>query len=187
MRLIILARDGVINHELPGQVCSPEQWRAIDGSLQAIADLTRIGYEVVVITNQEGIAGGLYSINTLNVIHRRMLAELQPLGGEISAIFFCPHAPADNCDCRKPRSGLFDEVARRLQCPLKGVYAVGHTLRDVQAALQAGATPVLVQTGNGGQSMPGIQRSVDAGELPPVATYPDLAAFVAQLPSEKEG
>ena len=180
-RLIVLDRDGVINFDSPDYIKSPEEWRPLPGSLEAIARLCREDYKVVIITNQSGIARGLYSINTLNRIHQKMLEKLQPLGGEISAIFFCPHGPGDGCQCRKPMPGLFHELKNRLKCNLKNIYAVGDSLRDLEAAHSAGARPVLVQTGNGKR----CKEDIDGGKTDPafreVPCYPDLAGFVDTL------
>ena len=116
--LIILDRDGVINHDTDSYIRTPEQWTAIPGSLEAIARLCRENYRVVVITNQSGISRGYYTINTLNRIHQKMLEEVHKFGGDISAIFFCPHSDEDGCDCRKPQPGLFLELQKRLKCNL---------------------------------------------------------------------
>ncbi len=182
-RLIILDRDGVINRLLPHGVTCPEEWEALPGSLDAIARLCRAEYRVVIITNQSGIARGRYNINTLNRIHRKMLDELQPIGGEISAIFFCPHGPDDGCECRKPKPGLFLELAERLQCDLRAVYAVGDSIRDLEAAHAAKAKPVLVETGNGIDSAATLANAPAAAQLKEVPVYKDLAAFVDTLQS----
>jgi len=180
-RLVILDRDGVINRLCPRGVAGPEEWEALPGGLEAIAQLCRADYRVAIITNQSGIARGRYSINTLNRIHRRMLDELQPHGGVICAIFFCPHAPEDNCRCRKPRAGLFLELADRLKCNLHDVYAVGDSLRDLQAAHGAGAKPVLVETGNGRATLQAISDPNAAPGLARVPVHKDLAAFADAL------
>ncbi len=180
-RLIILDRDGVINRLCPRGVTSPQQWEALPGSLQAIAQLCRADYRVVIITNQSGIARGLYSINTLNRIHQKMLDELQHSGGEISAIFFCPHDDGDDCECRKPKPGLFLELADRLHCDLREVYAVGDSIRDLDAARSAGAKPVLVETGNGRTAAAELEHAQGGAQLSDVPVYKDLATFVETL------
>ena len=176
-RLIILDRDGVINRLYPHGVTRPEEWQALPGSLEAIAHLCRADYRVVIITNQSGIARGLYSINTLNRIHQKMLDELQSAGGEISAVFFCPHGPDDGCECRKPKPGLFLELADRLQCDLRETYAVGDSIRDLEAARCVGAKPILVETGNGRAAI-GELKNARLGDVP---VYRDLAAFTDTL------
>lgn len=181
-RLVILDRDGVINRLRPHGVADPAEWEALPGSLDAIAQLSRADYRVAVITNQSGIAAGRYSINTLNRIHRDLLDELQPRGGGISAIFFCPHAPDANCACRKPKPGMFLELAERLKCNLREVRAVGDSLRDLQAARAAGAMPALVETGNGRDTAAAIRAGDgEAAEFADVPVYADLAGFVDAL------
>jgi len=175
MKLIILDRDGVINHDSTEYIKSVDEWQAIPGSLQAISNLSRNGYRIVVATNQAGLARGKLNIESLNAIHRKMQNHLLQFGGKIEAIFFCPHGPNDGCKCRKPKPGLYTDIARRLNVLLDEVYAVGDSLTDVDAAISAGARPILVKTGNG-------QLIVDKGEVPEnVPVYDDLAEFVDTL------
>ena len=174
-RLVILDRDGVINQDSDSFIRSPEEWHAIPGSLEAIARLCREDYRVIVITNQSGISRGYYSINTLNQIHQKMLEELNHLGGEISAIFFCPHSDSDNCGCRKPKPGMFEEFSQRMNQPLEEVYAVGDSLRDLQAAKTAGAKPVLVKTGKGNSTLEAMREK---GIMEDVPVFTDLNEFV---------
>ena len=175
MKLVILDRDGTINRDSDQYIKSPEEWKPFKGSLEAIARLTQAGYHTVVATNQSGIARGLFDTATLNAIHDAMQRAVQQAGGRIDAIFFCPHADQDGCECRKPRPGMLLEIGKRMNTPLAGVPMVGDALRDLQAAAAAGARPVLVLTGKG-------RRTRDAGGLPPgTEIYPDLAAFAAQL------
>ena len=176
-RLIILDRDGVINRLCDDGVARPEEWEALPGSLDAIAQLCRADFRVVVITNQSGIARGRYSINTLNRIHQKMLDELQAAGGEISAIFFCPHDADAECECRKPKPGLFVELADRLQRELGDTYAVGDSLRDLQAAHEGGAKPILVETGNGVKTAAQLGDKKNA-HLCDTPIHKNLAAFV---------
>lgn len=177
-RVIILDRDGVINYNSREHVKSPEEWEALPGSIDAIARLCRAGYRVAVVTNQSGVARGLFSINTLNRIHRKMLDQLQPAGGAVSAIFFCPHMAADNCNCRKPKPGMFLELAGRLKCDLRKTYALGDSLRDLQAAHTARAKPVLVESGDGMQTKSEIANEPHLRTVP---VYKDLAAFTDEL------
>ena len=170
MKLVILDRDGVINFDSDSLIKSPAEWRAIPGSLEAIAQLNHAGYHVVLATNQSGVGRGLFEVSTLNAIHDKMHRALAQIGGRIDAIFFCPHANDAGCNCRKPRSGLLDEIASRFNVALKGVPCVGDALRDLQAAAAVGATPILVRTGKG-------VRTEEAGGLPEgTRIYDDLAA-----------
>ncbi len=173
MKLVILDRDGVINEDSDDFIKSPDEWKPIPGSLEAITRLTQAKYRVVIATNQSGLARGLLDINTLNKIHDKMHRGLMELGGDIEAIFFCPHAPKAACTCRKPKPGLFWDIANRCGIHLTGIPAVGDSLRDLQAASSAGARPILVRTGKGKKTEKGLPE-----ELEHVPIYDDLQAFV---------
>src|SRR5574340_1361977 len=101
MKLIILDRDGVINYDSLSYIKSPEEWKPIPGSLEAIALLNQAGYHVVVATNQSGVGRGLFDMATLNAIHDKMHRARGQAGGRVDAIFFCPHAQDAGCNCRK--------------------------------------------------------------------------------------
>jgi D-glycero-D-manno-heptose 1,7-bisphosphate phosphatase len=175
MKLVILDRDGTINHDSDKYIKSPEECRPIKGSLEAIARLTQADYRVVVATNQSGIARGLFDTRTLFAIHETLTRALAQVGGRIDAFFFCPHAADAGCACRKPQPGMLLEVARRFNVALDDVYMVGDAQRDLEAAAAAGAKPVLVLTGKGAKTR-------DEGKLPPgTRVFPDLAAFAQFL------
>ncbi len=171
MKLVILDRDGTINHDSDDYIKSPAEWKPIKGSLEAIARLNQSGYRVVVATNQSGIGRKLFDTRTLFAIHD----TLQRAAGRIDAFFFCPHTPEDGCACRKPQPGMLLEVARRFNVAIEDVFMVGDARHDLEAAAAAGARPVLVLTGKGEKTQAG-------GELPRgTAVYEDLAAFAEQL------
>jgi D-glycero-D-manno-heptose 1,7-bisphosphate phosphatase len=175
MKLIILDRDGVINFDSDQFIKSPEEWKPIPGSLEAIARLNQAGYRVAVATNQSGIGRGLFDMPTLNAIHDKMHKQLAQVGGRVDAIFFCPHTNESNCECRKPKSGMIEEVAIRFGVSLKGVPAVGDSLRDLESAGRLGAQPYLVLTGKGTKTQ--AKGGLPEGTL----IYPDLASVVASL------
>lgn len=175
MKLIILDRDGVINYDSAQFIKSPDEWKPIPGSLEAIARLTREGWRVVVATNQSGLARGLFEMATLNAIHAKMHKATAQAGGRIEAVFYCPHSADMNCECRKPKSGMLNEIATRYGSDLKGVPTVGDSLRDLQAAASVGARPLLVKTGKG-------ERTLAAGDLPvDTPVFADLGAAVEHL------
>ena len=175
MKLIILDRDGVINHDSDAFIKSPDEWRPIAGSLEAIARLGKAGYRVVVATNQSGVGRGLFDLATLAAIHTKMHRAVIAAGGHLDAIFFCPHAADAHCHCRKPEPGMLEEILRRFQVEPQSVTAVGDSLRDLQAAAAVGTKPVLVLTGKG-------QKTMQAGGLPPqTLVRVDLAAVAAEL------
>jgi D-glycero-D-manno-heptose 1,7-bisphosphate phosphatase len=175
VKLIILDRDGVINHDSDAFIKSPDEWRPIAGSLEAIARLGKAGYRVVVATNQSGVGRGLFDLATLAAIHTKMHRAVTAAGGHLDAIFFCPHAADAHCHCRKPEPGMLEEILRRFQVEPQSVTAVGDSLRDLQAAAAVGTKPVLVLTGKG-------QKTMQAGGLPPqTLVRVDLAAVAAEL------
>ncbi len=175
MKLAILDRDGVINHDSDSYIKGPDEWRPIAGSLEAIARLNHAGYHVVLATNQSGVGRGLFEVSTLNAIHDKMHRALGQIGGRIDAIFFCPHAQEADCNCRKPRAGLLEEIARRFNVDLKGVPAIGDSLRDLQAFVAVGAAPILVLTGKGGKTR-------EEGGLPDgTQIFADLADAVRSI------
>lgn len=175
MKMIILDRDGVINYDSPAFIKSPAEWVPIPGSLEAIARLNQAGYRVVVASNQSGIARELFDMTVLNAIHQKMHTSAQLVGASIDAVFFCPHAALDSCDCRKPKSGMFEEIGKRFKVSLKGVPTVGDSLRDLQAGFNSGCLPYLVLTGKG-------EKTQETGGLPPgTQVFPDLASMVNVL------
>lgn len=149
MKLIVLDRDGVINEDSPDFIKSPDEWLPIVGSIEAIARLTRAQYHVVVFTNQSGVGRGLFSLDTLNDIHAKMHRLVAEQGGRIDAIYYCPHAPDEGCDCRKPKAGMLVDISRRLRIDLTDVPVVGDSLRDLQSAQKVGARAILVRSGKG--------------------------------------
>jgi D-glycero-D-manno-heptose 1,7-bisphosphate phosphatase len=181
MQLVILDRDGVINEDSPAFIKSPEEWIPIPGSLEAIARLHRAGWHVVVATNQSGIARRLFDPDALVRIHKKMRRSVAEAGGRIEAIFFCPHGPDDQCNCRKPRPGLFLDIARRLRISLQGVPAIGDSLHDLHAAAAAGASPVLVRTGRGAETLERYRDSLT------VQVYDNLASTVDELLTATHG
>ena len=177
-KLIILDRDGVINFDSDQFIKSPAEWKPIPGSIEAIPRLNQAGYRVVVATNQSGIGRGLFDMATLAAINDRMVEMVFRQGGRIDAVFFCPHTAAHDCRCRKPKTGMFDDIAARFRMGLKGVPAIGDSPRDLDAAAAAGCTPILVLTGKG-------EKTREAGGLPKgTRVFADLAEAVRQLIAE---
>lgn len=175
MKLVILDRDGVINFDSAEYIKSPDEWKPIPGSLEAIARLNHDGYHVVVATNQSGIGRGLFEVAALNAIHDKMHKALAHAGGRVDAVFFCPHAQEANCKCRKPKPGLLEEIGHRFNTELDGVPCIGDSLRDLEAAAQVGGQPILVLTGKG-------QQTKAAGGLPPkMQVYANLEEAVKAL------
>lgn len=177
-KLVILDRDGVINFDSAQFIKSPAEWKPIPGSLEAIARLTQSGYKVVVATNQSGVGRGLFDMETLNLIHTKMHKALAALGGRIDAIFYCPHAADSQCDCRKPQPGMFKRISDTFNVDLKGVPAIGDSLRDLQACAVYACQPMLVMTGRG-------EKTKADNDLPPgTLEFRDLSAAVDAILKE---
>ena len=175
--LVILDRDGVINYDSDDYIKSPDEWLPLPGSLEAIARLCRADYTVIVATNQAGVGRGRFSLDMLIRIHRKMASSIRDKGGRLDSVFFCPHSPADQCGCRKPKPGMLLEISDRLGIGLSGVPFVGDSLGDLEAATAAGAVPVMVQTGQGQLTQEKLSQgklSLTMGQTP---VYADLAEF----------
>lgn len=174
-KLIILDRDGVINQDSDQFIKSPAEWKAIPGSLSAIAKLNCTGFNVVVATNQSGIARGYFSAETLKNIHQKMEAELVAHHGKIAGIFICPHGPEDNCTCRKPKPGLLLEIAKKFNVKPEEMLSIGDSMRDILAAKACGAHAILVKTGKGAKTISSATNEFN------VPVFDDLAAAVEAI------
>ncbi len=170
-RLLVLDRDGVINHDSDDYIKSPEEFHWIQGSLAAIARLTMAGYRIAVATNQSGLARGYFDLSTLDRIHSNLMTAVAQAGGKIEGIFYCPHGPDDGCECRKPLPGLLYRIRDTFQVPLEGNFFIGDSISDVQAAFAASMLPILVRTGKG-------QRTIakHGSDLAGVPVFENLAA-----------
>lgn len=176
MKLIIFDRDGTLNHDRDDYVTTVDEWVPIPGALEAVASLTQAGWHAVVATNQSGLGRGLFDMATLNAMHIKLNQRLAELGGRIDAVFFCPHVPTDECACRKPMPGLLQQIGERYGVDLKGVPAVGDSLRDLQAAEAAGCEPHLVRTGKAG-ALDDAQLADLLAKVPGTTVHADLTAF----------
>lgn len=173
MKLLILDRDGVINQDSDDYIKSPDEWIPIPGSAEAIARLNAAGYKVVVATNQSGVGRGYFSLHTLDAIHAKMGETVAAAGGAIAGIYYCPHAPEDNCNCRKPKAGLIEQIAAE-HGSVAGVSVVGDSLRDLECGLPLGCSPVLVRTGKGERT---LAKGLPAA-LASTPVFDSLADFV---------
>lgn len=175
LKLVILDRDGVINFDSDHFIKSPAEWKPVAGSIEAIARLNQNGYRVVVATNQSGIGRGLIDMATLNAINDKMMEQVFRAGGRIDAIFFCPCTAEQNCHCRKPDTGMMEDIAARYQMGLAGVPCIGDSLRDLEAGAKVGCLPLLVLTGKG-------RKTRDKGDLPRgTRVFADLSAATDAL------
>lgn len=174
MKLVILDRDGVINEDSDQYIKSVAEWHPIPGSLEAIARLSQAGWLVFIASNQAGIGRGLFDYDALFAIHEVLCTRVASLGGRIDGIEFAPEHPDHATEYRKPNPGMLLDIARRLGTPLDGVPFVGDSFKDVQAAQNSGARPILVRTGNG-------SRTEKERDLQGVTVYADLAAVADSL------
>lgn len=183
LKLVILDRDGTINADSAEYIKTAEEWRPVPGALEAIARLNHAGWHVVVASNQSGLGRGLFEVSELNDIHTKMHQQLAEVGGRIDAVFYCPHAPDDACHCRKPASGLFEQIGERYGINLKGVPTVGDSVRDLVAGAAVGCMPHLVLTGKGE-----VYKDCSLPDTFPPETqvHADLPAFVEYLLASEE-
>ena len=180
VKLVILGRDGILNEFRDDHVKAPEEWYPIPGALEAVSRLNHAGWHTVVATNQSGIGRGMIDMASVNAVHAHMLKQLMAVGGRLDAVFFCPHTPEDQCDCRKPLPGLMRDIGKRYGIDLKQVPLVGDTLRDLHAAHAAGCEPHLIRSGRAAALGPeSVQAMVD--QVPGTRVHADLAAFAEHL------
>ncbi|MEG1042389.1 MAG: D-glycero-beta-D-manno-heptose 1,7-bisphosphate 7-phosphatase [Pseudomonas sp.] len=174
MKLLILDRDGVINQDSDAYIKSLEEWIPIPGSIEAIAQLSKAGWTVAIATNQSGIARGYYDLATLEAMHARLRMLVAEQGGEVGLIVYCPHGPDEGCECRKPKPGMLRTIAAHYQVELAGLWFVGDSKGDLEAALTVDAQPILVKTGKGEKT---LSKGIPQGTL----IFDDLAAIAREL------
>ena len=148
-RAILLDRDGVINVKLPQDryVCSPAEFEFVRGAIEALALLRELGFLLVVVTNQRGIALGCHNEDDLHKVHEYMGEELLKNGIILDAIYYCPHDSIDNCECRKPAPGMILEACHDLNIDLANSYMVGDSPSDIAAGRKAGSLTVRIGDG----------------------------------------
>ena len=183
MKIVILDRNGTLNEHREDFVKSDIEWMPLPGALEAVARLNHAGWHVVIASNQSGLGRGLFDVASLNAMHAKMHKMLAAVGGRIEAVFYCPHSPDENCDCRKPKPGLFIQIGERFGVDLAHIPVAGDSLRDLQAGAAAGCETHLLLTGMGaarrGAPLP--------PEYPPnTRVHEDLSAFVDFLLEREE-
>lgn len=160
-KLVVLDRDGVINEDSDDYIRSLDEWRPVPGSIEAIAALSRAGYRIAVATNQSGLARGYFDEYALARMHAYMNELVEEAGGSIDVVAWCPHGPAEGCDCRKPRPGLLDQIADTLGIPVSGAWLVGDTVKDIEVARARDCRPILVRSGKGRASEKTLHEAGD--------------------------
>ena len=177
LRLVIMGRDGILNAYREDHVKSPDEWEPVPGALEAVARLNHAGWHAVVATNQSGIGRGMIDMASVNAVHLHMMRCLTEVGGRLDAVFFCPHTPEENCDCRKPRPGLMRQIGLRYGIDLRTVPMLCDTLRDLQAARAAGCEPHLVLSGRAA-NLSQAQLADIVAQVPGTEVHADLSGFV---------
>lgn len=180
MKLVILDRDGVINADSSNYIKSVQEWIPIPGSIEAIAHLYKCGFTVVVATNQSGLARGLFDLDDLEAMHAKLRDLVETRGGEVAAVFYCPHGPDDRCNCRKPKPGLIDAIEAEFDVSALDAPLVGDSLRDLQAGLAKGCHPILVKTGKGQKTLEQLTEN-PSPEFEKLPVFDDLAAATSYI------
>ena len=170
---IFLDRDGTINEEV-GYIDRLEKLKLIPVAAEAIRLINASGMKAVVVTNQSGVARGLFDESFVDTVHIRLREMLRTEGAFLDGIYFCPHHPTEGrerylmtCDCRKPAPGLLLQAAADLQLEPVRSYMVGDTLKDIEAGARAGAQGVLVRTGYGSESADTLRLDETSGRKIP--------------------
>ena len=179
-KAVLLDRDGVINFDSPDYILAPDQWQAIPGSLEAIARLSGAGIKVAIVSNQSALGRGMLDEQTFEEIHGKLMLSIEEAGGFIDHVAYCPHAPVDNCACRKPKPGMVLEALNVLglaEAPGQALF-IGDSIRDVEAAHAAGVPAMLVESGYGDEILILEQAR---RLLPDIHAFKDLAAAVDSL------
>jgi histidinol-phosphate phosphatase family protein len=130
--VVFLDRDGVINVDRRDYVKSWSEFKFLPGVFEALRLLKKNDVRVIVVTNQSAVNRGLMTLNTLQDIHEKMLGAIRTHGGDIQAIYYCPHTPAENCECRKPKSGMVKNAIKDLKIDLSVSYLVGDSEKDIE-------------------------------------------------------
>lgn len=183
MKLIILERDGVINEPT---LAHSANWMPINGSVEALAQLHQYGFTIVIATNQGGLAEGLFDLDELEAVHRQLTEAVEMAGGELGAIFYCPHGPDDHCKCRKPQPGMLDAIEAEFNTSVAGAPVIGNSLEDIEAAIAKGCEPILVETGRGAATLAILQAN-PRPELSDLKVFADLASAADYLAQQMDG
>lgn len=176
MKLVILDRNGTINVHREDFVKSDIEWTPLPGALEAVARLNHAGWHVVLATNQPGLGRGLFDAQTLVAIHARMHRQLAALGGRIDAVFYCPHAEGEACNCRKPAPGLMEQICERYGVEGDEILVAGSCLAHLQAAADLGAQLHMVCTGRSAHLDP--RQPLPPGWPPGTRAHASLGALV---------
>ncbi|MFH2145827.1 MAG: D-glycero-beta-D-manno-heptose 1,7-bisphosphate 7-phosphatase [Candidatus Omnitrophota bacterium] len=147
-KAVFLDRDGVINRDLRTYVRSWDEFEFLPGARAALVKLAKSDFKVFVVSNQAGVGKGLLDLNTLDVITNNMLGEIEQAAGRVDAVKYCPHRSDENCECRKPKTGLFRQILRERKIDVAASFMVGDSERDMAAGRELGLKTILVLCGH---------------------------------------
>jgi D-glycero-D-manno-heptose 1,7-bisphosphate phosphatase len=183
LEAVIVDRDGVINENRSDHVKEWAEFEFLAGAPEAVVRLCRAGLRVFVMTNQAIINRGIVSREVVDDVNRRMVAEIERLGGMVEAVVYCPHRPDECCGCRKPAPGLLTEIAQQHNVDLTRSLVVGDALSDVQAGRAAGCEAILVLSGRGRDQLASASDEMREG----LVVAPDLRTVADWLLTQRSG
>ena len=151
-RTIFLDRDGVINKDPGGwaknsYVTRQDDFFFIDGAIEALKKLKEAGYRICIVSNQGGISKGHFTQEDLDSVNEKMLAEIEKGGGRIDELYYCPHHDKDNCNCRKPKTGLIEQAIKKADVELKNTFIIGDDVRDIELGKKMEMKTIFVLSG----------------------------------------
>jgi len=180
-KIILIDRDGVINQKAPmGEyICSWDEFEWIDDTVQSMKHLANHGFSFIVITNQAGIARGIVSEKELTKMHRLLVSELENEGVKVHDIYVCPHHWDDNCNCRKPKAGLFYRIAKEHFLRMDRTLYIGDDVRDCEAAYNAECGSVLIASNKEYESVKNQPKwCINANKLSDA--LPEIESYMAR-------
>jgi len=143
---VFLDRDGTVNVDY-GFVAKPEDVKLLPGVVEAIRELNQAGIPVFIISNQSGVGRGYYTVDDVKAVNEEIRKQLAEQGAKVQDFYFCPHAPEENCECRKPKVGLIRQAMEESNLDLKRIYTIGDKPSDVELAHNAGGMGTVVFSG----------------------------------------
>jgi len=142
-KAVFIDRDGTINVNV-GYIDNPDKFQMYPGIAKGIKLLQDNGFKIIVITNQSGISRGFFTEETLKKIHERMMKELSKKDASIDGLYFCPHHPKDNCNCRKPKTEMFEKAIKKHDVDVSKSFVIGDRMLDVEVGHRIGCKTVLI-------------------------------------------
>jgi len=150
-KAVFIDRDGVINQDLGKYITKPEEFVFLPGVIDALKKLQKTEYKIIIITNQGGVGKGIYTEKDVKDIHDKMVKTLKAEGVRIDGVYYCPHHPNEDCECRKPRLGMVNAAIKDHKIDVKGSFFIGDKTSDIKAGKDAGCKTFLVHTGYAGR------------------------------------